>query len=108
MAAEKPEIVRKAEILVAEAMCGRDASHDAAHAFRVRDVALSLAKEEALSPSSLEIVRIHSSIFSARIFSYFCCILALFVSKFRALGSMIVLQVVFIVSRYKILVCFTV
>ncbi|XP_042395174.1 uncharacterized protein YpgQ-like [Zingiber officinale] len=58
MAAEKSEIVRKAEILIAETMCGRDASHDAAHAFRVRDVALSLAKEEALSPSSLEIVEL--------------------------------------------------
>lgn len=39
-------VVRKAEELVASAMAGRDASHDAAHAFRVRDLALSLAREE--------------------------------------------------------------
>ncbi|RZS07051.1 hypothetical protein BHM03_00037809, partial [Ensete ventricosum] len=43
----KPEIVWKAEKLVAATMGGRDASHDAAHAFRVRGLALSLAKEEA-------------------------------------------------------------
>ncbi|THU43807.1 hypothetical protein C4D60_Mb02t00680 [Musa balbisiana] len=55
---EKPEIVWKAEKLVAATMGGRDASHDAAHAFRVRGLALSLAKEEALSGPSLEIVEL--------------------------------------------------
>lgn len=64
---EKPEIVWKAEKLVAATMGGRDASHDAAHAFRVRGLALSLAKEEALSGPSLEIVRIYLPI----LFSYF-------------------------------------
>ncbi|RRT40655.1 hypothetical protein B296_00026594 [Ensete ventricosum] len=63
----KPEIVWKAEKLVAATMGGRDASHDAAHAFRVRGLALSLAKEEALSGPSLEIVRIYPPI----LFSYF-------------------------------------
>ncbi|XP_010908458.1 uncharacterized protein [Elaeis guineensis] len=60
MAATKPEVVRKAERLVVSTMGGRDASHDAAHAFRVRDLALSLAKEEGLdsSPRSLEIVEL--------------------------------------------------
>ncbi|WVZ59377.1 hypothetical protein U9M48_009526 [Paspalum notatum var. saurae] len=48
-AAEKPEAVRRAEELVAREMAGRDASHDAAHALRVRDLALSLAAEEGLS-----------------------------------------------------------
>ncbi|XP_038975921.1 uncharacterized protein LOC103711938 [Phoenix dactylifera] len=56
----KPEVVRKAERLVVSTMGGRDASHDAAHAFRVRDLALSLAKEEGLDsfPQSLEIVEL--------------------------------------------------
>ncbi|RWW52040.1 hypothetical protein BHE74_00041573 [Ensete ventricosum] len=63
----KPEIVWKAEKLVAATMGGRDASHDAAHVFRVRGLALSLAKEEALSGPSLEIVRIYPPI----LFSYF-------------------------------------
>ena len=56
----KSETVGNAERLVEEMMKGNDASHDAAHAFRVRDLALSLAHEEALSlsssPISLEIV----------------------------------------------------
>ncbi|KAG9441930.1 hypothetical protein H6P81_017784 [Aristolochia fimbriata] len=54
------EAVKNAEKLVLTAMEGRDASHDAAHAFRVRDLALSLAKEEGLSSSAetLEIVEI--------------------------------------------------
>ncbi|XP_020093401.1 uncharacterized protein LOC109713648 [Ananas comosus] len=54
-------VVRKAEELVASAMAGRDASHDAAHAFRVRDLALSLAREEENNNSSsisLEIVEL--------------------------------------------------
>ncbi|XP_062205546.1 uncharacterized protein LOC133907508 [Phragmites australis] len=41
--------VRRAEELVEREMSGRDASHDAAHALRVRDLALSLAAEEGLS-----------------------------------------------------------
>ncbi|XP_008221062.1 PREDICTED: uncharacterized protein YpgQ-like [Prunus mume] len=40
------ETVRKAEKLVEEAMKDNDASHDAAHVWRVRDLALSLAREE--------------------------------------------------------------
>lgn len=47
----KKEIMRKAEELVEQTMKGNDASHDAAHAFRVRDLALSLAREEGLSSS---------------------------------------------------------
>lgn len=49
--------VKNAEKLVEETMRGRDASHDAAHAYRVRDLALSLAKEEGLDGHRLEIVR---------------------------------------------------
>ncbi|XP_066338214.1 uncharacterized protein [Miscanthus floridulus] len=41
--------VRRAEELVEREMGGRDASHDAAHALRVRDLALSLSAEEGLS-----------------------------------------------------------
>lgn len=56
---EQPALaVTKAEKLVAAAMAGRDASHDAAHAFRVRDLALSLAKEEGLEDHRLEIVEL--------------------------------------------------
>ncbi|RZC71409.1 hypothetical protein C5167_034580 [Papaver somniferum] len=41
-------------------MKGNDASHDASHVFRVRDLALSLAKEEGLSSSldPMEIVEL--------------------------------------------------
>ncbi|KAJ3690174.1 hypothetical protein LUZ61_019338 [Rhynchospora tenuis] len=62
MKKEKSKVVRSAEKLVETAMAGRDASHDAAHAFRVRDLALSLASEEGLGADpasdsdSLEIV----------------------------------------------------
>ncbi|KAL5540651.1 hypothetical protein UlMin_042843 [Ulmus minor] len=54
------ETVRNAENLVEEAMKGNDASHDAAHVWRVRDLALSLAREEGLSssPNSMEIVEL--------------------------------------------------
>ncbi|GKV21295.1 hypothetical protein SLEP1_g31290 [Rubroshorea leprosula] len=54
------EMVRKAEQLVKEAMRGNDASHDAWHVWRVRDLALSLAHEEGLSsnPDSMEIVEL--------------------------------------------------
>ncbi|KAF3327964.1 HD domain-containing protein [Carex littledalei] len=60
----KSKVVRSAEKLVVTAMAGRDASHDAEHAFRVRDLALSLASEEGLSSDptsdsdSLEIVEL--------------------------------------------------
>lgn len=62
----REEILRNAERLVELAMKGRDASHDAAHAYRVRDLALSLAREEGLgdpsspgySPDSMEVVRL--------------------------------------------------
>ncbi|KAF5777554.1 putative HD/PDEase domain-containing protein [Helianthus annuus] len=56
----KIETVRNAERLVEVMMKGNDASHDAAHAFRVRDLALSLAHEEGLSssPLSLQIVEL--------------------------------------------------
>ncbi|KAL0917852.1 hypothetical protein M5K25_012952 [Dendrobium thyrsiflorum] len=50
--------LQMAEKLVDSTMAGRDASHDAAHAFRVRDLALSLAMEEGLDNNSLEIVEI--------------------------------------------------
>ncbi|KAM5566399.1 hypothetical protein ABKV19_014868 [Rosa sericea] len=47
------ETVRKAEELVVKSMKGNDASHDPAHVWRVRDLALSLAREEqALSSNS--------------------------------------------------------
>ena len=60
MEMERKERVRKAEALVEIAMKGNDASHDAAHVWRVRDLALSLASEEGLSsnPHSMEIVTI--------------------------------------------------
>ncbi|CAH9140048.1 unnamed protein product [Cuscuta epithymum] len=45
------DVIQKAEELVQRAMKSNDASHDAAHAFRVRDLALSLAREEGLSSS---------------------------------------------------------
>ncbi|KAL8224275.1 hypothetical protein R6Q57_019750 [Mikania cordata] len=56
----KSETVRNAERLVEVMMKDNDASHDAAHVFRVRDLALSLAHEEGLSssPISLEIVEL--------------------------------------------------
>lgn len=46
------EVVRKA-------MQGRDVSHDAAHAFLVRDLPSSLAREEDLSSVFLLILGIH-------------------------------------------------
>ena len=50
----------KAEKLVEAAMKGNDASHDAAHVFRVRDMVVSLALEEGLSFcfDSMEIVEL--------------------------------------------------
>ncbi|KAL5073157.1 hypothetical protein RYX36_012141 [Vicia faba] len=60
MEMERKERVRKAEALVEKAMKGNDASHDAVHVWRVRDLALSLASEEGLSsdPHSMEIVEL--------------------------------------------------
>ncbi|XP_078448545.1 metal-dependent phosphohydrolase [Wolffia australiana] len=60
------EMVKKAEKLVKATARGRDASHDAAHSCRVRDLALSLAIEEGLgdpssanySSDSLEVVEL--------------------------------------------------
>lgn len=64
------ETVRKAEKLVEEAMKDNDASHDAAHVWRVRDLALSLAREEqglslaSSNSNTMQIVRtIHSFIY---------------------------------------------
>ena len=62
------ETVKNAERLVRCTAIGRDASHDAAHSFRVRDLALSLAIEEGMndasspcySPDNLEVVRTES------------------------------------------------
>ncbi|XP_026408170.1 uncharacterized protein LOC113303354 [Papaver somniferum] len=53
-------VISKAEKLVISSMKANDASHDASHALRVRDLALSLAKEEGLSSSldSMEIVEL--------------------------------------------------
>ncbi|CAL5430263.1 unnamed protein product [Camellia sinensis] len=53
----KSETVKKAEKLMISAMKANDASHDASHVFRVRDLALSVALEEGLSssPDSMEI-----------------------------------------------------
>ncbi|KAG6767181.1 hypothetical protein POTOM_028363 [Populus tomentosa] len=50
--------VKNAEKLVERTMKGNDASHDAAHVWRVRDLALSLAQEEGLSSDSMEIVEL--------------------------------------------------
>ncbi|OMO60137.1 hypothetical protein CCACVL1_24373 [Corchorus capsularis] len=54
------ETVKRAEQLVERAMKGNDASHDSWHVWRVRDLSLSLAREEGLSsnPHSMEIVEL--------------------------------------------------
>ncbi|KAH0921727.1 hypothetical protein HID58_021745 [Brassica napus] len=54
---------KKAEELVEKAMKGNDASHDASHVWRVRDLAMSLAREEGLSSNSdsMEIVSLTKS-----------------------------------------------
>ncbi|XP_021677599.2 uncharacterized protein LOC110662796 isoform X2 [Hevea brasiliensis] len=56
----KTKSVENAEKLVEKNMKGNDASHDASHVSRVRDLALSLAREEGLSsnPDSMEIVEL--------------------------------------------------
>lgn len=73
-------VVRKAEDLVRRAMKGNDASHDAAHAFRVRDLALSLAHEEGLSssPDSILIV--------CPFFVFFFVLLLLALQKYKILA----------------------
>lgn len=54
------DTVRRVEQLVERTMKGNDASHDTWHVWRVRDLALSLAREEGLSsnPDSMEIVEL--------------------------------------------------
>ncbi|XP_050232687.1 uncharacterized protein LOC126681241 [Mercurialis annua] len=56
----RAETVKKAENLVEKFMKRNDGSHDAWHVWRVRDLALSLAREEGLSsnPDSMEIVEL--------------------------------------------------
>ena len=70
----KKETVKNAEKLVEMGMKGNDASHDEAHVWRVRDLALSLAREEGLAsnPESMEIVNIYFFRFSFFVFCYFC------------------------------------
>ncbi|KAK4786345.1 hypothetical protein SAY86_003034 [Trapa natans] len=53
-------IVERAEKLMRKAMGGNDASHDAWHVLRVRDLALSIAREEGLSssPDSMLVVEL--------------------------------------------------
>lgn len=52
------EVAQQAEVLVHSVMGQWDSSHDAFHAFRVRDLALSLASEEVLSPNGSQIVEL--------------------------------------------------
>lgn len=55
------EVMKRAEELVKSSMKDNDSSHDTAHAFRVRDLALSLAHEQpslSSSPQSLFIVEL--------------------------------------------------
>ncbi|KAF5450096.1 hypothetical protein F2P56_030473 [Juglans regia] len=56
----REETVRNAEKLVERVMKGNDASHDATHVWRVRDLALTLAREEGLfsNPDSMEIIEL--------------------------------------------------
>lgn len=56
---QQQDLIRRAEQLVEATMAGRDASHDAWHAYRVRDLALSLAREESLQDTNnLQIVEL--------------------------------------------------
>ena len=50
------EVLRGSEALVQSVMSLWDSSHDSFHAFRVRDLALSLAAEEGLSTDQKKIV----------------------------------------------------
>lgn len=52
----KEEVVAAAEALVENVMGSWDGSHDPFHAYRVRNLALSLASEEGLHPDSLHVV----------------------------------------------------
>ncbi|OAE24744.1 hypothetical protein AXG93_2016s1490 [Marchantia polymorpha subsp. ruderalis] len=52
------EVVKAAEELVHNVMGKWDSSHDPFHVYRVRNLALSLAAEEGLSPESCEIVEL--------------------------------------------------
>ncbi|KAK4389232.1 putative protein YpgQ [Sesamum angolense] len=81
----KSEIILKAERLVESAMEGNDASHDAAHAFRVRDLALSLAREEGLatSPDSMLIVELAALLHDIGTLGYILFIQNLNVDKRR-------------------------
>lgn len=78
----RKETVRNAEELVERAMRGNDASHDATHVWRVRELALSLAREEGLfsNPDSMEIV--NSSFF----FFLLSCIVCLVAKKLEQKG----------------------
>lgn len=61
------ETIARAEKLVEEHMSGNDASHDAAHVFRVRDLSLSLAAEEGLSSSPDSMFTVTTSFFKTLI-----------------------------------------
>ncbi|OAP18876.1 hypothetical protein AXX17_AT1G18180 [Arabidopsis thaliana] len=65
--------MRKAEELVEKAMKGNDASHDAWHVWRVRDLALSIAREEGLSSNSdsMEIVELAALLHDIGTWFYF-------------------------------------
>ncbi|KAK1568427.1 hypothetical protein Q3G72_024344 [Acer saccharum] len=54
------EIIRKAENLVERSMKGNDPSHDPPHVWRVRDLALSLARDQGLSsnPDSMLVIEL--------------------------------------------------
>ncbi|MCO5612037.1 hypothetical protein L7F22_066299 [Adiantum nelumboides] len=52
------EVVQEAEALAKTVMGRWDSSHDAFHAFRVRDLALSLASEECVPALTLQIVEL--------------------------------------------------
>ncbi|KAF6160841.1 hypothetical protein GIB67_036042 [Kingdonia uniflora] len=73
-------VMKRAEELVKLAMKGNDASHDASHVFRVRDLALSLAHEEGLSssPEAMEIVELAALLHDIGDYKYVRCALSLF------------------------------
>ncbi|KAL5066377.1 hypothetical protein RYX36_028114, partial [Vicia faba] len=94
---ERKERVRKAEALVEKAMKGNDASHDAVHVWRVRDLALSLASEEGLSsdPHSMEILQLAPVFFTFSLgtkMHYFGRTLLHGGAKYRATGHGFVVQ----------------
>ncbi|KAF9678669.1 hypothetical protein SADUNF_Sadunf07G0059100 [Salix dunnii] len=69
--ASRVTTVRNAEKLVERTMKGNDASHDAAHVWRVRGLALSLSQEEGLSSDSMEIVELAALLHDIAIFNAF-------------------------------------